>query len=109
MTEIQDLTALATVSPEGRILIPAEFRRRLGLHPGDKVRLVLTAEGLSIVSARALTHALWANNHGRDAADSGLDVRAARDADQIEEAAKWQLAEQDGAVEGDLLAALGLT
>jgi AbrB family looped-hinge helix DNA binding protein len=108
MTGSQDLTGQATVTPEGRVLIPAEFRRRLGLEPGDKIRLALTADGLSIVSARTMTHALWANNHGGDAADTSWEVRAARDADQVDEASKWQRVDEGGDVEGDLLASLGL-
>jgi AbrB family looped-hinge helix DNA binding protein len=108
MTGSADLTGQATVTPEGRMLIPAEFRRRLGLEPGDRIRLTLTADGLFIESARAMTHALWANNHGGDAGDTGQEVRAARRADQVDQAGRWMRFDEGEDVEGDLLASLGL-
>jgi len=111
LAESPDPAALSeltgTVGPEGRLLIPAEFRRRLGLEGGDKVRLVLTEDGLRIITARAMRHALWVNNHGGDAGDAGDQVRAARSADQAAEAAKW--ARIDAATgDVDLMAELGL-
>ena len=37
----------------GRVVIPAAFRRRLGLKPGDPLILRLYAEGVLSVSGRA--------------------------------------------------------
>lgn len=38
---------LSTVTSRGRVTIPAEIRRRLGLRTGDKVGFVLTDGGRS--------------------------------------------------------------
>jgi AbrB family looped-hinge helix DNA binding protein len=43
----------------GRLVLPAELRRRLGLHAGDEVRITEAAEGvLRVESRRAAAEAL---------------------------------------------------
>ena len=37
-----------TVDAEGRIIIPSEFIQKRGLHPGDELTLVESAEGLLV-------------------------------------------------------------
>ena len=39
----------ATLTSKGQITIPAEVRRRLGLHPGDQVGFVLEGEEVRLV------------------------------------------------------------
>lgn len=74
------------VSPEGRVVIPIEVRRALEVAAGGRVRFVLEAGKVSVVSSRTLAVALWANNHGGEAGDSVTDVRAARGQDRDAEA-----------------------
>ena len=48
----------AQVGGAGRLVIPAEYRRRLGIKPGDEVMLVLENDELRILTpARALVRA----------------------------------------------------
>lgn len=70
------------ISPEGRMVIPAEVRRALGLVAGDRIRLVLNEGEVHLVSARTMAASVWANNHGGDAGDSVADVRAFRQGDR---------------------------
>ncbi|MBK6874557.1 MAG: AbrB/MazE/SpoVT family DNA-binding domain-containing protein [Kineosporiaceae bacterium] len=70
------------VSPEGRVVIPAEIRRALGIAPGDRVRFVMTGGEVRLISPRQLTMAVWANNHGGDAGDSVAYMRQSRFEDQ---------------------------
>jgi len=108
------------VSPQGRVVIPIEIRRALDVADGGRVRFVLDQGEVSVVSSRTLAIGLWANNHGGDAGDSVVDVRAARRADQMVEtrnrhriavdltsAAKLDR-RTDDEVAADLLAAVGL-
>ena len=71
------------VSPEGRVVIPAEIRRAVGISPGDRVHFVLTGGEVRLVSPRQLTMAVWANNHGGDTGDSVEYLRQARTEDQV--------------------------
>jgi AbrB family looped-hinge helix DNA binding protein len=41
--------ALAKLSTKGWIVIPAEFRRKYGLHPGDQVRIVDYGNALTLM------------------------------------------------------------
>ena len=71
------------VGPEGRVVIPVSIRRHLGVAPGDNLRFLVLEDGrVEIVSPRMLAMALWANNTGGDAVDSGETVRALRQQDQ---------------------------
>jgi AbrB family looped-hinge helix DNA binding protein len=105
------------LNPEGRVVVPAAIRRLLGVSSGDRLLFVSDAQGgVRLTSAKALIHAVWANNHGGDGGDSGEDVRQMRDADRRYELEREQaISEQDVADErtdaevGDaLFADLGL-
>jgi AbrB family looped-hinge helix DNA binding protein len=104
------------VSPEGRVVIPVEIRRRLGVSPGDQVQFVIREDGLvELVTARTLAEMVWANNHGGDALDSTEVVRAERRHDELVEAqAEARIAADadqpwdEAAETARLLAALGL-
>lgn len=69
------------ISPEGRVVIPAEVRRALSAKPGDRVRFLLDESGVRLVSAQLLADNLWANNRGDGSDDSALDMRTFRDND----------------------------
>ena len=77
-----DLTS--RVSSEGRIVIPAELRRRMNLRAGDVIRFGFDeATGrLEILPAQRLIDVMWANNTGGDAGDSGEAMRLHRQSDQ---------------------------
>jgi AbrB family looped-hinge helix DNA binding protein len=113
-----DTDLVAKLSAEGRIVIPAEVRRRLGLSSGDFVWFDLHPDGIRVelVPARSLIEQVWANNQGGDAVDSTDLVREMRIADQLVDAiseAEQDSAPADEADEevrtAELLAALGLT
>lgn len=72
------------LSSEGRIVIPAEFRRRLNLHPGDVIHFGFDPDTsrLEIFAARHLIDLMWSNNYGGDAVDSVDAVRLLRQDDQ---------------------------
>jgi len=79
---VEEMLIASRVNSQGRVVIPVEVRKRLGLDgegliqfmfgPGDEVRIV-TPEQLRFV--------MWANNHGADGGDSSVDVRLMRDND----------------------------
>ena len=107
------------VSPEGRVVIPIEVRRRLGVSPGDQVQFVVHEGGaIELLTARMLAETIWANNQGGDAVDSTEIVRAERQRDRaVDDQAEARLAAADRGCEGPwdeadetarLLAALGL-
>jgi AbrB family looped-hinge helix DNA binding protein len=104
------------LSPEGRVVVPAQVRAHLGVHGGDTVRFVMLEDGrVEIVTPRLLAMALWANNHGGDAVDSTEVIRAERLADQrIEADAEAHMAAandeayDEAAATSRLLAALGM-
>jgi AbrB family looped-hinge helix DNA binding protein len=52
MTEVQ-----VRLGENGRVVIPAAFRRRLGLKPGDPLILRLDEDGVMIESRRAAVRA----------------------------------------------------
>ena len=89
------------LNPEGRVVVPVAIRRLLGVGSGDRLLFVSDAQGgVRLTSARSLIHAVWANNHGGDAGDSGDDVRQMRDADQRHELEQErEMSEQDAADE----------
>jgi len=48
----------ATLDPAGRLVVPATFRRALGVGPGSRLVLRLDDEGLHLLTpAQALAHA----------------------------------------------------
>lgn len=99
----------STINAQGRIVIPADVRRALGLHAGDRVDFVVGIDGVRLVTARMAAQNIWANNTGGDAGNSTADVRAYREADQTLEApATVQERDDVDLTAGDLLADLGI-
>ena len=47
-------TLYATISTKGQVTLPAEFRRELGLHPGQKVGMTVDDNKLVIVPPPSL-------------------------------------------------------
>jgi AbrB family looped-hinge helix DNA binding protein len=77
------------ISPEGRIVVPAEIRRLLAVRPGDTLEFEVQDGNVLLVTPRARAAQVWANNHGGDAGDSVRSVRAARSGDQDAVRARW--------------------
>lgn len=103
------------ISAEGRVVIPAEVRKALGVGAGDRIRLVLEDGEVRLVTARTMAVSLWANNHGGDAGDSVADVRGFRSADRARSDARFESAlsaaddpRSEDEIADDLVAALGL-
>jgi len=48
------------IGPQGRVVIPAKYRRALGLEPGDQVVVWLEGDRLVMRSRRAVEEELWA-------------------------------------------------
>lgn len=105
------------LSAEGRVVIPAEVRRVLGVDPGGQVIFVVDGQKVRVVTPRLLIEQVWANNEGGDGGDSAADVRALRDEDSRATDARWERIEaeaqtdvrSDEDVIADLLSGLGLT
>lgn len=103
------------ISPEGRMVIPAEVRKALGLIAGDRVRLVLDEGEVHLVSARTMAAGLWARNTAGDAGDSVVDVRTFRNGDRALSDARHSAQVQrepdprsEEQIADDLMSALGL-
>lgn len=47
------METMTRIGPGGRVVIPAEYRRKLGLKPGDEVVLVLEDDEVRMLSRRA--------------------------------------------------------
>jgi AbrB family looped-hinge helix DNA binding protein len=72
------------VNSQGRVVIPAEVRRRLGLDGEGTIHFMVSeGEGVRIVTPAMLRYAMWANNTGGDGGDSSVDVRTMRDEDAL--------------------------
>lgn len=105
------------LSPEGRVVIPAEVRRVLGVGPGGQVIFVVDGQKVRVVTPRLLIEQVWANNEGGDAGDSAGDVRVLRDEDSRATDARLERIEaeaqtderSDEDVIAALLGGLGLT
>jgi AbrB family looped-hinge helix DNA binding protein len=53
------LSGNARLDDRGRLVLPADFRNRLGLKPGDEVRITEESDGsLRVESRRTAAHAL---------------------------------------------------
>ncbi|KQO64044.1 MULTISPECIES: AbrB/MazE/SpoVT family DNA-binding domain-containing protein [unclassified Methylobacterium] len=52
MTGRDVLTAYSKVSVKSQTVLPAEVRERLGIGPGDRLRYVITRDGIRIEKAR---------------------------------------------------------
>lgn len=81
----------SVVNAQGRVVVPAEVRRALGINGGDRLEfLVEDNNEVRLVTPRMRAMMLWANNHGGDAGDSTRAVREYRTADQQADAAAEQ-------------------
>ena len=70
------------VNSQGRVVIPAEVRKLLGLRGEGTIQFVVGGDdGVRIVTAEMLRFSMWANNQGGDGGDSSVDIRAMRDRD----------------------------
>jgi len=116
-TMASKITGDSRLSPEGRVVVPSEVRRHLGLACGDRVRFVMFEDGrVELITPRMMVEALWANNHAGDDVDSGEVIRRMRNADQVTAALAESEQTLDMADEADepqrtaaVLAALGLS
>jgi len=114
MTENLDFDT--RVSPEGRIVLPANVRAALGVKPGDRLHITVHGGEARLVTAQTLLNAVWVNNRGGDAGDSTKDVRKFRRGDQARAAAKWERvasataedSRSEAEIEAGLLSALGI-
>ena len=94
--------------------MPVEVRRALGVKAGDHIHFVVDGDDVRVVTGRALTVELWANNHGGDGGDSADAVREARLQDAEVSLGRWPAIESaepdarsDDEVEAAILGSLG--
>ncbi len=118
MTEIRHYDT--KVTPEGRVLVPADVRRFLAVSAGDRVRFIVDGSEVRLVSARSLAEDLWAANADASGdtreASAAADVRWSRDVDarlSLEKDARTRAAvavdpRSETQVATDLLASLAL-
>lgn len=102
------------INQEGRMVIPAEVRRALGLVAGDRIRLVLDEGGVRMMPARSMAIGLWASNTGGDAGNSVADVREFRLSDRAISDSKFEAkapsdSRSEDEIAADLMSALGLS
>lgn len=70
----------ATLSSQGRLVLPAELRRALDLHPGDVLSLTLDQEGVvRFTTARQLANQLWAAYADAEEAPVGTAAKQLRE------------------------------
>jgi len=56
---VERTSGTARLDDRGRVVLPADFRRGLGLRPGDEVRMTVESDGvLRVEGRRAAAHAL---------------------------------------------------
>jgi AbrB family looped-hinge helix DNA binding protein len=109
-------STFGTVNAQGRVVVPVEVRRALGITSGDRVEFLVADGEVRLVTPRMRAMALWAKNHGGDAGDSTRAVREHRTADQQAEAeAEQRIAARvdaetrnDDEIAAELFAGLGL-
>lgn len=103
MTEIRHFDT--KVTPEGRVLVPVDVRRFLGISAGDRVRFIVDGSGVRLVSARSLAEELWAANEDAAKGDAAKGEAAKGDAVNRDaehgDAAHWDAAQGDAAREAD--------
>lgn len=77
----------ATLSSQGRLVLPAELRRALDLHAGDVLSLTLDQEGVvRLVTARQLANRLWAAYADAEEAPVGTAAKQLREMREAEAA-----------------------
>jgi AbrB family looped-hinge helix DNA binding protein len=77
------------LSREGRVVIPAGIRQRLGLVEGDQVQFVVDDAGdVHLTTKQALAEAVWAQNTREvvDTDDADQARESSTDADRV---ARW--------------------
>jgi AbrB family looped-hinge helix DNA binding protein len=73
-------TSLVIVGPKGRVVIPVEIRRRLGVEEGSELVAVVEGDGVLLLPRRAVRErlrALFAESGGSMRAELIADRRAA--------------------------------
>jgi AbrB family looped-hinge helix DNA binding protein len=82
VTGAEEVLIESRVNSQGRLVIPAEVRKRLGLHGEGLVHFIVGPDDdVRIVTPDLLRLSMWANNHGGDGGDSSVDMRVTRDED----------------------------
>ena len=84
------------LSPEGRVVIPAEVRRILGAEVGGQILFIVEGQQVQLATPRLLAEQVWANNQGGEGGDSAADVRVLRDEDRRATEARWERMEMAG-------------
>jgi AbrB family looped-hinge helix DNA binding protein len=80
------------LSAEGRVVIPAEVRRMLGLEAGGRLLIVIDGSDVRLVTPRLLAEQIWTNNQGGeggDGGDSAIALRLHREADALASEDRW--------------------
>jgi AbrB family looped-hinge helix DNA binding protein len=112
-----ETTEYATrLSAEGRVVIPAEVRRLLGVEAGGRLLIVVDGSDVRLVTPRLLAEQIWTNNQGGNGGDSAIDLRLHREADALASADRWDRIEaaadtdtrSEDQVLADILEGLGL-
>jgi AbrB family looped-hinge helix DNA binding protein len=104
------------LNAEGRVVIPAEARRMLGVEAGGRILIVVDGPDVRLVTPRLLAEQVWANNQAGGAGDSAIGLRLHREADGLALEDRWARIEaaaaadtsSDERVLADLLDGLGL-
>jgi AbrB family looped-hinge helix DNA binding protein len=77
------------LSREGRVVVPADIRQRLGLVEGDRVQFVVDDAGdVHLTTKRALAEAVWAQNT-REVEDTDDEERAHESGTDASRVARW--------------------
>jgi AbrB family looped-hinge helix DNA binding protein len=104
------------LNAEGRVVIPAEARRMLGVEAGGRILIVVDGPDVRLVTPRLLAEQVWANNQAGGAGDSAIGLRLHREADGLALEDRWARIEAAAAADtssdehvlADLLDGLGL-
>ena len=101
---------VSKVTPEGRVLIPANVRRLLGLRPGDAVEFSIAESTVTLVTPAMRLASIRARQVGPP--PTAQDVRRFRDEDRDLSEARMQsrgsVVTVDSSVERALAKSLGL-
>lgn len=82
MSGAEEVLIESRVNSQGRVVIPAEVRKLLGLEGEGTIQFMVGADhSVRIVTPEMLRFSMWANNRGGDGGDSSVDVRMMRDLD----------------------------
>lgn len=82
VTGAEEVLIESRVNSQGRVVIPAEVRKRLGIHGEGPVHFMVGPDDeVRLTTPEMLRFSMWANNHGGDGGDSSMDMRVVRDQD----------------------------